>query len=209
MGRAGLRSSTKIAQPIYHELISAFYALSGVPMVVDTSFNRRGEAIVNTPTEAIASFVALGADALAIGPFIAEHPSRVSPEPAGDLDIGVLAALERSKDALPPEAEHPCSLGCQSCPVSDAGGETATWATLKVNSLRARGWIPSLTLVVNDADLPSSALVAGVKEAKHMGYSEITLRTHGQRLHEPTSIACSRRGQSHRACAPRYLSQTP
>ena len=60
--------------PEYHRLISHFHALTGVPMVLNTSFNRRGEPIVCTPVDAIASFVGLGADALAIGSFIAERP---------------------------------------------------------------------------------------------------------------------------------------
>lgn len=53
--------------PRYHELISAFHDETGVPMVVNTSFNTGGEAIVMTPRQAVASFVRLGADYLAIG----------------------------------------------------------------------------------------------------------------------------------------------
>ena len=44
-------------------------------MVLNTSFNRRGEPIVCSPEDAIESFVGLGADALAIGSFIVEKPS--------------------------------------------------------------------------------------------------------------------------------------
>jgi carbamoyltransferase len=53
--------------PRYHALISAFHRATGVPMVVNTSFNTGGEAIVMTPRQAVASFVRLGADYLAIG----------------------------------------------------------------------------------------------------------------------------------------------
>ena len=63
------------ALPAYHELIKEFHQLTDVPMIVNTSFNRRGEAIVATPEDALASFWELRADALAIGPFIIEHPS--------------------------------------------------------------------------------------------------------------------------------------
>ncbi len=61
--------------PEYHAMISAFYERTNIPMVINTSFNRRGEAIVCSPDDALESFWELRADALAIGPFIVEHPS--------------------------------------------------------------------------------------------------------------------------------------
>lgn len=51
----------------YHDLISAFDRLTGVPMVVNTSFNRGGEPIVCNPAEAMRSFAGLGADAIVLG----------------------------------------------------------------------------------------------------------------------------------------------
>ncbi|MFO7562107.1 MAG: carbamoyltransferase C-terminal domain-containing protein [Enhygromyxa sp.] len=51
----------------YHDLISAFDGLTGVPMVVNTSFNRGGEPIVCNPVEALRSFAGLGADAIVLG----------------------------------------------------------------------------------------------------------------------------------------------
>jgi predicted NodU family carbamoyl transferase len=52
--------------PAYHAMISHFHALTGVPMVTNTSFNTAFEPIVCTPEDAIASWLQLGADALAI-----------------------------------------------------------------------------------------------------------------------------------------------
>lgn len=54
-------------QPRYHALISAFERRTGVPMIVNTSFNRGGEPIVCNPAEALRSFVGLGADAIVLG----------------------------------------------------------------------------------------------------------------------------------------------
>lgn len=51
----------------YHDLLSAFDRLTGVPMVVNTSFNRGGEPIVCNPAEALRSFAGLGADAIVLG----------------------------------------------------------------------------------------------------------------------------------------------
>jgi carbamoyltransferase len=60
--------------PRYHALLRAFEAKTGVPIVLNTSFNVKGEAIVCTPRDAIRCFSATGLDALAIGAFIVEKP---------------------------------------------------------------------------------------------------------------------------------------
>ena len=61
---ARLQTVVKAASPRYHELISRFGRASGVPVVMNTSFNLRGEPIVNTPSEAISTFARSGLDAL-------------------------------------------------------------------------------------------------------------------------------------------------
>ncbi len=56
--------------PLYWEMINTFGKISGHPIVLNTSFNIRGEPIVNTPTEAIRCFFSTGMNTLAIGSFI-------------------------------------------------------------------------------------------------------------------------------------------
>lgn len=53
-----------------HALLQAFGRRTGVPVLVNTSFNTRGEPIVCTPRDALESFCSTPLDALAIGPFI-------------------------------------------------------------------------------------------------------------------------------------------
>ena len=53
--------------PRYHALISRFHELTGCPMLVNTSFNVRGEPIVATPEDAWRCFMGTDLDALAIG----------------------------------------------------------------------------------------------------------------------------------------------
>lgn len=60
--------------PRYHALLEAFERISGVPVVLNTSFNVKGEAIVCTPRDAIRCFSATGLDALVIGAFVVEKP---------------------------------------------------------------------------------------------------------------------------------------
>jgi len=58
--------------PRFHALLRAFAARTGVPVLVNTSFNTRGEPMVNSPRDAVESFWTSPLDALVIGPFIVE-----------------------------------------------------------------------------------------------------------------------------------------
>jgi carbamoyltransferase len=53
--------------PLYFKLISNFFELTGCPMVVNTSFNVRGEPIVNTPEDAFTCFMGTEIEFLVIG----------------------------------------------------------------------------------------------------------------------------------------------
>lgn len=56
--------------PLYYAAISAFGKKTGTPVLTNTSFNRKGEPIVNSPEEALTMFGATDMDALAIGPYL-------------------------------------------------------------------------------------------------------------------------------------------
>ena len=58
--------------PLYYRLIDEFGKRTGVPVIMNTSFNLRGEAIVHTPTDAIRTFYSSGMDALVLGSFLVE-----------------------------------------------------------------------------------------------------------------------------------------
>ncbi len=62
----------KNTNPLYHALISKFYQKTGVPLVLNTSFNLKGEPIVNTPEDAYSTFSRSGIDILAMGNFVLE-----------------------------------------------------------------------------------------------------------------------------------------
>ena len=65
-GSARLQTVVQSANPRYHRLIHAFGQATGVPVVLNTSFNLRGEPIVNTPAEAFSTFSRSGMDALVL-----------------------------------------------------------------------------------------------------------------------------------------------
>ena len=68
-GSGRLQTVTAEANPGYHRVISAFRALTGVPTVLNTSFNEN-EPIVCRPEEALDCFLRTKMDVLAMGPFV-------------------------------------------------------------------------------------------------------------------------------------------
>lgn len=58
----------------YYNLIKKFDEATGVPVLLNTSYNLRGEPIVNTPTEALNTFAASDIDQLVMGPFLVKKP---------------------------------------------------------------------------------------------------------------------------------------
>jgi len=71
-GTGRLQTVSKKTNPRYHKLISEFEKLTGVPVVLNTSFNLKGEPIVMTPTDAIRTFMSSGLDALIMGNYVLE-----------------------------------------------------------------------------------------------------------------------------------------
>ena len=71
-GSARPQTVEKEINPLYYRLIDEFGKRTSVPVIMNTSFNLRGEAIVNTPTDAIRTFFSSGMDALFLGSFLVE-----------------------------------------------------------------------------------------------------------------------------------------
>ena len=57
---ARLQTVTADDAPLYHDLITAFFKITGIPMILNTSLNRKGKPIVETPLQAIETL--LGCD---------------------------------------------------------------------------------------------------------------------------------------------------
>ena len=73
-GTARIQTVNRSQHPLYYDLLKAFEARTGVPILVNTSFNTRGEPIVCTPRDAVESFWTSPLDALVIGSFLLEKP---------------------------------------------------------------------------------------------------------------------------------------
>ena len=90
-----LQTVARDENPLYYDLISAFQRKTGLPVILNTSFNEN-EPIVCTPEEAIDCFQRTRMDVLAIGPFMVVKPDAKSEgTAAGGADR--LRALQRGE----------------------------------------------------------------------------------------------------------------
>ncbi len=64
----------KFSNKIFYELLDKFYKITGCPILLNTSFNVRGEPIVCSPLDAINCFMKTNLDFLVIGKFIVKRP---------------------------------------------------------------------------------------------------------------------------------------
>ncbi len=77
-GTGRLQTVNKDMNPKYYRLIETFGQATGVPVVLNTSFNLKGEPIVNTPQEAFNTFMRSGMDLLVLGNYVIEK-TKVAP----------------------------------------------------------------------------------------------------------------------------------
>lgn len=71
-GSARVQTVTAADNAPFHTLLTAFHRLTGVPLVLNTSFNVKGEPIVNTPADAIRCFLNTGIDLLVLDSCVVE-----------------------------------------------------------------------------------------------------------------------------------------
>lgn len=74
-GTARVQLVNRETTPLYHRMIDAFRRRTGVPVVLNTSFNVKGEPIVCTALDALRTFWGSGIDVLAIGEFLIRKPA--------------------------------------------------------------------------------------------------------------------------------------
>ncbi len=78
-GSARLQTVARDENPLYHRLLEAVGARTGIPCVLNTSFNIRGEPIVNSPLDALKCYFTTGLDALVIDRFVLEKEGGAGP----------------------------------------------------------------------------------------------------------------------------------
>jgi carbamoyltransferase len=103
-GTGRLQSIERETNPLYFDLIEAFGRLSGIPIVLNTSFNEN-EPIVDTPAQALQCFLRTGLDALCLGQFVMAKPEHEA----------VLAEAIRATSTGDAKHRVECSMNIHSC----------------------------------------------------------------------------------------------
>jgi carbamoyltransferase len=100
-GTGRVQTVSRRHNPRYYRLIEEFERITGVPVVLNTSFNIRGEPIVNHPEQAVECFLRTGMDAL----FIGDYMITKTDDPAGrllsDEELAVAHASAAAADNQP------------------------------------------------------------------------------------------------------------
>lgn len=86
-GTGRLHTVARVANPRFQRLLEAFHRRTGVPVLLNTSFNLNGEPIVCTPTDAIRTFYSCGLDGLVLGNYVIRKDG-----PGGPLGQSALGA---------------------------------------------------------------------------------------------------------------------
>ncbi len=89
---ARIQTVHRETNPAYHALLTRFAALTGCPVLVNTSFNVRGEPIVCSPRDAYLCFMRTEMDHLVLGSFVLDKPRQ--PPLRDDVDWRSLYQLD-------------------------------------------------------------------------------------------------------------------
>jgi len=81
---ARIQTVTRDTNPNYYDLIKEFERLTGCAVLVNTSFNVRGEPIVCTPADAYRCFMRTHIDHLVLGPFLLDKAQQPEWKESGD-----------------------------------------------------------------------------------------------------------------------------
>src|SRR5205807_8723206 len=101
-GSARVQTADDTTKPRLVNLLEAFEQRTGCPILLNTSFNMRGEPIVCTPADALACFIRASIDALAIGDFLIDRSAvgRVAEVLCRELDATPRSAVSHSTYTL-------------------------------------------------------------------------------------------------------------
>jgi SAM-dependent methyltransferase len=118
MGTGRLQTVYREDNPLYYDLIQRFGEATGVPVLLNTSFNLRGEPIVSSPGDALKTFSKSDIDLLAVGPFLVRKDTAVRKDTVSLADVTL---------PVPDAFDH---LACPACKGRMVLGDGATATTL-------------------------------------------------------------------------------
>lgn len=174
--------------PLLHRLILEYERLTGIPMVVNTSFNRGGEPIVCTPAEALESFFGMGGDFLAMGPYIIVNPAvtarlRGGARPESALGYG---EAHRSRRRFHLRLTTACNNNCVHCTIRDIRGlpdRSAAEAVREMAAARKSG-ADEIVFMRGESTLRKDIFTLASAAGK-LGFSLIQLQTNARAMSDP------------------------
>jgi carbamoyltransferase len=84
---ARIQTVDRVSNPLYYDLIETFFKMTGCAVIINTSFNVRGEPIVCSPEEAFRCFMRTDMDYLVLGSFLLDKKHQMSGSPRkGELE---------------------------------------------------------------------------------------------------------------------------
>jgi carbamoyltransferase len=83
-GSARVQTVHRDRTPRYHKLLQEWERQTGCPLLINTSFNVRGEPIVCTPEDAFKCFIRTHMDTLVLGPFVLQKQDQKEYPDIGD-----------------------------------------------------------------------------------------------------------------------------
>ncbi|MCK5259516.1 MAG: carbamoyltransferase [Candidatus Omnitrophica bacterium] len=87
---ARIQTVSERTKPVYYRIIKEFHKKTGCPVVINTSFNIRGEPIVCTPEDAYRCFMRTDMDYLVLGNFICDKNEQPEREEWGKADVSAV-----------------------------------------------------------------------------------------------------------------------
>ena len=106
-GTARVQTVHRDITPKYYRLLEAVRRKTGLPILLNTSFNKRGMPIVETPLDAIALFLETALDALVLDDFLVLKKS----EPAAEQKIDLPTLFAKACELASQDKKRPASLG--------------------------------------------------------------------------------------------------
>jgi carbamoyltransferase len=94
-GSARIQTVTEESNPRYYKLLKEFKSAAGLSILLNTSFNKKGMPIVETPEEALSFYLECALDVLVIGNYIVTKAQILPAKPGGAIPELIHARLKR------------------------------------------------------------------------------------------------------------------
>lgn len=104
-GTARLQTVSRETNPLYWDLISEFEKLTGVPMLLNTSFNNDAEPIVDSVHDAVSCFLTTGLDLLVVDKFVVRKNGALTPEMLGHLSPSLVPSRKLAAQRRPADVD--------------------------------------------------------------------------------------------------------